>query len=194
MDIYNVLAGENTGPGGGNPTVADAPTNVVATVISATQVQLTFNHDGINGGSPIYQFAAISLPGGFGYVLSQSTPATITINGSFAFGTSYFWRIYAYNSVGISDYGQSNTVTPYPLPQGQLTYSYIGSSYSWTVPNLVNSISVLVIGSGGQAFGTLSGGGGGGGQGGPGVIRIIWPGQTRSYPNTGTGDLPTISY
>ena len=51
-------------------------------------------------------------------------------------------------------------------------------------------------GSGFGASNTVTGSGGGGGSGarpaaagGPGAIRIIWPGTTRSFPSTNTGDL-----
>ncbi len=47
--------------------------------------------------------------------------------------------------------------------------------------------------SGGSGIGGLYGGGGAGGlsnaSGGSGAVRIIWPGTTRSFPSTCTGDL-----
>jgi hypothetical protein len=41
----------------------------------------------------------------------------------------------------------------------------------------------VVVGAGGTNSGTTNG------TGGVGAVRIIWPGTTRSFPSTNTGDL-----
>jgi hypothetical protein len=43
----------------------------------------------------------------------------------------------------------------------------------------------VLFGGGAGAFGSDGSSGGGGG----GAVRIIWPGNTRSFPSTDTGDL-----
>ena len=45
------------------------------------------------------------------------------------------------------------------------------------------------VGSGGTGRVHGAGGNGNGGAGGVGAVRIIWPGATRSFPSTNTGDL-----
>ncbi len=77
------------------------------------------------------------------------------------------------------------------------------TSTTWTVPAGVYSVSVVCVGKGndggtnGGDFYGGSGGtyGGGGGRnssvaqpGGPGAVRVIWPGDLRQFPSTRTAN------
>ena len=70
-----------------------------------------------------------------------------------------------------------------------------GSSGSAGQSRTVPSSNILLNGGTGGAYGggggsgQTGGGGGTGGAGGVGAVRIIWPGSSRSFPSTSTGNL-----
>jgi hypothetical protein len=172
---------------GFNPLRApNAPTIGTATAPSSTTASVAFTAPANVGGSAITSYAVQSTPGNIGATGSSSP---ITVSGLTA-GTAYTFRVTALNSYGPSPASaSSNSVTPPPV--GQQAYTTAGT-YSWVAPAGVTSVSVVVVAGGG-------GGGGGGGTGGVGgalrwgnniaAVRIIWPGTTRSFPSTNTGDL-----
>ena len=62
-------------------------------------------------------------------------------------------------------------------PPGQEAFITAGT-FTWVAPTNVTSVSVVAVGGGGGRY-----------TGAKGAVRIIWPGNTRSFPSTCTGNL-----
>ena len=100
-------------------TVPGAPTAVSATVASTTQVTVSFAPPLSSGGAAIsnYLVAAFLSPGGAATLFSATGSASPITVGSLTPGTSYFFRVTAFNSIGASvPSADSASVAPSALP------------------------------------------------------------------------------
>lgn len=93
-------------------TAPDAPTNVVATVLSANSVSVAFTAPASNGGSVITNYMVnYSFPGGVGGTPPQPPASPIVVFGLTTI-TTYTFTVIAMNAVGSSSPSlPSNIVT-----------------------------------------------------------------------------------
>jgi titin len=91
--------------------VPPAPTNIVATFINTTQVDVSYTAPSFNGGSTITSYTAISTPGSITRVLTTSGSGIISVTG-LSLGTAYTFTVFATNAIGNSpNSSASNSVT-----------------------------------------------------------------------------------
>jgi hypothetical protein len=161
------------------PTVAGAPTGVVALTTGATTAEVTFTAPASNGGATITTYTAISTPGNITASLSQAGSGTINMTG-LTVGTQYTFKVRATNSAGNSAYsGNSNYITTTATPTISQTSFVTPGTYLWKVPTGVTSVCVVCVGGGGSSTGgNLTSGGGGGGALGYKNNIAVTPGQT----------------
>jgi hypothetical protein len=142
------------------------PTIGTATVISTTQVSLSFSQN--TQGAVATSFVATSNTGNF---TGTGNSSPIIINGSFAAGTSYTFTIIAKNGNGSSSSsGASNSVAPAPvlITGGTLTsdatyyYRTFTSTGNLTVLGNLTADVLVIAGGGAGAYGYAGGGGAGG--------------------------------
>ena len=87
-----------------------APTNIVATFINTTQVDVNYTAP-FNGGSTITSYTAISTPGNITRTLTTSGSGVISVTG-LNLGTAYTFTVYATNAIGNGpNSSASNSVT-----------------------------------------------------------------------------------
>ena len=93
------------------PAVApSAPTNIVATFINTTQIDVSYTAP-FNGGSTITSYTAISTPGNITRTLTTSGSGVISVTG-LNLGTAYTFTVYATNAIGNGpNSSSSNSVT-----------------------------------------------------------------------------------
>ncbi len=93
-------------------TAPDAPTNVVATVLSANSVSVAFTAPASNGGSVITGYmVTYSFSGGVGQTAPRPPTLPIVVIGLIS-GTTYTFKVFAINAVGFSNISlPSNIVT-----------------------------------------------------------------------------------
>jgi len=133
---------------------------------------------GGSGGSGPFCGNAYSLGGGGGGAGGYSGAGG---TGSTACGTAFF-------SNGTNGSGGSGGGGGVAGSGGGV--GILGQGSSGTAgAGAINTVSNGTPGSGGCGKFYGAGGGGGGTVGGNGAVRIIWPGTTRSFPSTNTGDL-----
>jgi hypothetical protein len=118
------------------PTIADAPTNLVATRGNA-QVSLTWSAPAENGGAAIDYYIVYQNGADVAHVTTLSKTITGLVNGQ-----SYSFAVAAHNSVGVGTRSASVSTTPATLPgqpinvlatagkQGQSRYVDL----SWSTP------------------------------------------------------------
>lgn len=147
-------------------TVPTAPTNLVGTVTTLTNIDLTWSAPLVDGGTPITGYV-ISY-----YTSTNSTPVTIQSNTTttysltgLSYNTSYYISVKAVNRVGSSVGSNQITVLTGADPAtpaiGEVSFTSAGN-YSWVCPSGVNYVSVVCVGGGGGPGGNYGGGGGGG--------------------------------
>jgi hypothetical protein len=96
----------------GTPVSAPgAPTGVVATVVSPTQVSVAFTPPVNDGGATITGYAAA---GSSNNGLGTGTESPIIIDHAFASGVSVIFQVVAINAVGTGTPGLAAAVTPNP--------------------------------------------------------------------------------
>jgi titin len=94
-------------------TKPSQPTSLVATAVSPTQINLSWKVPSNNGGEPITGYKIEASEGGGTYqVLSQNaTTSTTYSHTGLKPGTSYFYRVYAINSIGTGSFEDTSTTT-----------------------------------------------------------------------------------
>ena len=122
---------------GFSPTVPGVPTSVSASATTYYSASVTFTAPACNGGLSIDSYIATSCPGSHTGSSSSSPISVIGLCGS----TSYTFKVKAHNSLG---YGACSS-----------------SSNSITTPAAPVTVSVMVIGGGGNSGGVSGGGSGG---------------------------------
>ena len=108
-------------------TKPSQPTSFVATAISQNQINLSWKAPSNNGGEPITGYKIEGSEGGGTYQVLSQTAATSTTYSHTGLkpGTSYFYRVYAINSIGTGSYEDTSTTTkaeekePEPEPEPQ---------------------------------------------------------------------------
>src|SRR3989304_2949079 len=108
-------------------TKPSQPTSLVATATSQNQINLSWKVPSNNGGEPITGYKIEASEGGGNYqMISQNTATSTTYSHTgLKPGTSYFYRVYAINSIGTGSYEDTSTTTkaqekepePEPAPQ-----------------------------------------------------------------------------
>lgn len=125
-------------------TVPQPPTNLAASAISPSQINLSWNTPSNNGGSPITGYKIErSVNGGAFSVLVSNTGSTSTTysNTGLIHSTTYSYRVSAINTIGTSS--QSNissaiTFDVIPSPPTGLAATVVSSSQidlDWNVPS-----------------------------------------------------------
>ena len=120
----------------------------------------------------------------YGSVTSQNASVSSTVTG-LSVGTLYYVRVRAVSQIGTTT-SSSTSFTTWSL---QTYLKSTSGSYSVSVPSIPGVAPTI--------YEMLIYGGGGGGPsgsapicsaaGGGGAVRIIWPGNTRSFPSTCAG-------
>ena len=110
-----------------------------------TTATVTFTAPNFTGGSTITSYLVSSVPSG---VSTTGTSSPITISGlTYITTTAIAFTVAAINSVGT---GTTSTVSN-DTNWGSIVY-YTQGVHSWKAPPGVTSVSVVVVGAGGQAF------------------------------------------
>ena len=118
-----------------------APTGLVATAASGTQINLFWSAPSNNGGSPITGYKIESKKGSGSYeVIVANTASTITTyaHAGLTTGTQYYYRVYAINSIGTSSPSGESSATPKETTVPTLTGFAIAPTkiyLSWTAPS-----------------------------------------------------------
>ena len=147
-------AGESQSSNEANATPAQAsvppspPTGLVATAISSSQINLSWNPPSSNGGSPItgYKIERSADSGVIWSILVSSTGSTVTTYSdmNLSAGTAYAYRVSAINGIGPSqpsNIASATTQSSTPgVPSAPLSLSAVASSYSqinlsWNPPS-----------------------------------------------------------
>ena len=156
-------------------TVPQAPTGLVASAISSSQINLSWSAPSNNGGSAItgYKIEQSTNSGSTWSAIVSNTGSTVTTysNVGLAASTSYTYRISAINSIGTSvpsgtvsaTTSSTTTVPTVPQPPIGLAANVVSSSQinlSWTTPS--NNGGSAITGykidrsiNGGSSWGTL---------------------------------------
>ena len=133
--------------------VPDAPTNVVATTTSTTQISVAFNAPSYSGTSSITGYTVTSSTGN---ITGTGSSSPIVLTG-FTLGTSYTFTVKATNSSGDSNASSASNSTSLPT-----TFDYVSAAtQTWTAPSGVTSATFKIWGAGGGNAGSFSGGQGG---------------------------------
>jgi len=115
---------------------AQAPSNLTATAVSKSQINLTWT-DNSNNESSFKIYRKKGLTGTWALVKTTTVNATYWSNTGLSYGSQYFYRVRAYNSKGYSAYSnEANATTLYPVvAPANLTAVTVSSSQinlSWT--------------------------------------------------------------
>ena len=170
--------------------VPDPPT-INSVQADSGQVTINFTAPANNHGLPVtsYYFYAAEDP--TKYNTTSSSPVVVS---GLTDGNSYSFYGYSINGYGRGrNSTQSASVTPGPAT-GSVLYTTPGSG-TFTVPNNVTSISILLVGGGGGGGYLLSSQNAGSGGGGGALTYLngysVTPGDTYSY-NVGQGGLGNL--
>ena len=109
-------------------TKPSQPTSLVATAISQNQINLSWKAPSNNGGEPITGYKIEASEGGGNYqVLSQNAATSTTYSHTgLKPGTSYYYRVYAINSIGTGSFEDTSATTmtqekePEPEPTARI--------------------------------------------------------------------------
>lgn len=95
------------------PTKPAAPSNLKAVSCSYNSIKLTWNSVSGAAGYAIYRYSASNQR----YERIKTTTATTYINTSLSTGRTYYYKVFAYKTVGTNIYsGSSATVSAKPIP------------------------------------------------------------------------------
>ncbi|HXU96305.1 MAG TPA: fibronectin type III domain-containing protein, partial [Candidatus Nitrosotalea sp.] len=132
--------------GSSSPTVPQSPTGLATSIVSSSQINLSWTAPANNGGSAItgYKIERSTDGGSTWSAIVSNTGSTGTTysNTGLATNTTYTYRVSAINAIGTSSASNTasattNTVATVPQPPTSLTSTAISSSQinlSWTAP------------------------------------------------------------
>jgi len=144
-------------PGYNALKVANAPTIGTATAGSSNCASVAFTAPSCTGGSVITTYTVFASCG-VKTATGASSPVTVSCLTT---GSSYTFQVAANNIYGPSPVSaSSNSITAVNASSQSYTTS---GTYSWVAPTGVTSVSVVVVGAGGDGYvcGPYIGGGGG---------------------------------
>ncbi|HSB83923.1 MAG TPA: fibronectin type III domain-containing protein, partial [Nitrosarchaeum sp.] len=104
-------------------TVPSSPTDVTATAISSTQINLFWNAPSNDGASPITGYKIEYKSGSGSYSVLSTTVDTTFSHTGLTTGTVYTYKVSAINSVGTSTASSEISVTPTSSSTGSLPNS-----------------------------------------------------------------------
>ena len=140
-----ILTSQNIVPG--------IPTNVSATPVSPTQINLSWNAPAYNGGPTVtgYRIDLKIGSGSYSTFSSNTGPVTSFSHLGLTTGTTYYYKIYAINSVGPGNASSEVSATPtssssstVPNPPTNLVATQTTSTQidlSWTAPSSSSPIT-----------------------------------------------------
>lgn len=132
--------------------VPDAPTSIVATTTSTTQISIAFTAPSYVGTSSITGYTVTSSGGQT--ATGSSSPIVLT---GFTAGTSYTFTVKATNSSGDSNASAASNSQSLPV-----TFDYVSAAtQTWTAPTGVTSAVFKIWGAGGGNADSGTGGQGG---------------------------------
>ena len=112
------------------PTAPTAPSNLAATGVSTTQINLSWqDNSGNESGFNIER--SIAAAGPWMQIASTGVNATSYSNNGLSAATTYYYRVYAYNSRGSSSYSNVASATTSPDIIPTCTYSISPASASF---------------------------------------------------------------
>jgi hypothetical protein len=169
-------------------TTPQAPTVGTATIVSTSQVSLTFTPSANDGGSAITGYSVVSSPS-VALTVSGGTTSPVTVTGTFNAAQAYTFTIAGVNAGGTGAFSAaSNSIIPRPgiaATGGTITTSG-GYKYHTFTAN-----GTFAISANAQPFEYLivAGGGGGGSWGGGGAGGLL----QNTYSVTANGDSYAIT-
>jgi hypothetical protein len=171
--------------------------NLSASVISATQINLTWNAPLFSGDTSITSYVVRSADGvtpSAGTVNISGTSASVT---GLTAGTSYSFSVRAQNSIGLSSVGSPISATTPSFNDasgGTITTvsNYNGTGQTWRV-HTFNSSGTFTVLSNNDPFNVFAVGGGGGGGGGTTGVNF-GPGAASGVVRQGSYSLNNQAY
>ncbi len=122
-------------------TVPSAPTGLTAVSVSGTQINLSWTAPSNIGGGPIigYKIEAKKGAGSFEVILPNTgSTATTYLHTGLTTATTYYYRVYAINSIGTSGPSGESSAIPKETTTPTLTAIAIAPTQihlSWTAPS-----------------------------------------------------------
>jgi hypothetical protein len=133
-----------------------SPSSVTATYsFSTNQATITFSPPSVLNGSTITGYTVISSSG----QTTTGASSPIVMSG-LPIGPEYTFTVVASSTSGNSSASAQSNSMRTTVPVGQQAYTSNGT-YTWYAPDGVSSVSVVVVGKGGDAVGVNGAGGGG---------------------------------
>jgi len=102
-------------------TEPQPPTELIATAVSSSQINLSWNAPADDGGSPITSYKIERFDNGTATILFTNSTSTTYSDTSLAESTTYSYDVHAINSVGISAPSNTASATTYSTGTSQLT-------------------------------------------------------------------------
>lgn len=119
-------------------TIANAPENLKATGVSATQINLTWTHDGLHLGSFEIERAPSTAQNDFTPLQTVAGTARSYLDGGLTSGSTYYYRVRACNLTGCSAWSSiANDKTLAPSTPTSVSAVAISASQvtlSWSAP------------------------------------------------------------
>ncbi|MFA5794468.1 MAG: fibronectin type III domain-containing protein [Candidatus Brocadiia bacterium] len=113
-----------------------APSNMITTTVTTTDIglQWTDNSDGEQG----FKIERNILPTNTGFALITTLPPNTTAytNSGLTLGTTYNYRVYAYNGIGISAYSNTVSQTTINFTPVNLTFNNTSTGRNGSIQNL----------------------------------------------------------
>jgi transcriptional regulator CtsR len=97
-----------------NQSLLNAPSDLTATPVSSSQIDLTWQDNSDNEGG--FKIEMKIGTGSYSQIATVGVGVTTYSNSGLSTGTTYYYRVRAYNTVGNSDYSNEASATTLPPP------------------------------------------------------------------------------